>query len=63
MKRCNAKGCSAWDCDYCRTERECDKVVICDICGSDCGEYYYCIDGDDLCLECVNDEFREQVDE
>lgn len=61
MKHCNARGCSPWDCDNCRTSRECDKTVICDICGGECDEYYYRIDGDDYCIDCLNDEFREQI--
>lgn len=61
-KFCNGKGCfSAWDCDNCHNSGECVKSVECDICGEECDENYYDINGNDYCRDCMENLFQRSV--
>lgn len=56
---CNGPNC---DCDICHNTNGCDERVICDHCDEEIyDDYYYCIDGTDLCLECLNDLYRRSA--
>lgn len=58
-KSCNGIGCNgAWDCDNCRQTHDCDQRVTCDLCDGDCGDTWYEIDGDDICEDCLNNEYK-----
>lgn len=62
-RSCNGKGCNgAWDCDNCHQTGDCEKAVICDDCGNDCGEEYWEIDGQDLCGDCAENNYKRSVD-
>lgn len=61
-KSCNGIGCNgAWDCDNCR-QTDCEKSVICDDCGNDCGDNYWEIEGQDLCIGCAEKNYKRSVD-
>lgn len=63
MKVCNGAGCgSAWNCDKCIMADGCEKSVTCDLCGNDCGEEYWEIDGLDLCCDCAESDYKRSVD-
>jgi hypothetical protein len=63
MIHCNGKGCNgALDCDNCSQSGSCDIHVYCDQCGCDCYDYYYEIDGEELCEDCVNELYRHNVE-
>lgn len=60
-KQCNGKGCNgAWDCDNCR-QTDCEKAVVCDDCGAELYDEFFEIDGDDLCMDCLCDRYREVI--
>ena len=59
---CNCKGGNgALDCDNCRQTGDCDKVITCDICGNECYEYYYDVDGNEVCEDCIHN-YRRSID-
>lgn len=53
MKKCNSKGCEAWDCDSCRQTACCDKRIICDCCSEELYEDDYHVDNGDYCRDCA----------
>lgn len=53
--RCNGHD---QDCDNCTRCGGCEKYVECDVCGCDCGDEYYEIDGNDYCQDCMKENFR-----
>lgn len=62
-RSCNGKGCNGvGDCDNCRQTGNCEKVVICDDCGAECYEGYWEIDGQDLCGDCAENNYKRSVD-
>lgn len=62
-RSCNGKGCNgAWDCDNCHQTGDCEKAVICDDCGAECYEDYWEIDGQDLCSDCAENNYKRSVD-
>lgn len=53
--RCNGPN---QDCDNCTLCGDCGSYVECDICGCDCGDEYYKLDGNDICEDCLKEQFR-----
>lgn len=61
-RQCNGKGCcDAWDCDNCHQAGDCDMKVICDNCGAECYEDYWEIEGQDLCFECAEQNYKRSI--
>ena len=54
-RRCNGPD---QNCDNCTYGGDCESYIECDICGGDCGEEYYEIDGEDICENCLKEHFR-----
>lgn len=62
-RSCSGKGCNgAWDCDNCHQTGDCEKTVTCDDCGNDCGEDYWEIDGQELCCDCAENNYKRSID-
>lgn len=65
MRTCNGIGCNgAWDCDNCRRPVLCEKKLFCDSCGEQIysDETYFEIDGEELCEDCMYNEYGKKVD-
>ena len=43
-------------------ERLADKLPECDYCGKTVDDYYYNINGDIICEDCLNENFRVTVE-
>lgn len=51
-----------WEAHDREQEAELEKLPVCDCCGERIqDEYYYDIDGEILCEECLKDRYRREV--
>lgn len=44
-------------------EDELSRLPVCDICGEPIYEHYYDLGGDRVCEECLNKNFRREVED
>ena len=56
--RCNGPD---QDCDNCTRCGGCEKYVECDVCGEYCSDSYYEINGEEICEDCMKENFRRIV--
>ena len=62
MRSCNCMGGNgSFDCDNCRNTGDCEKTVVCDICGNEVYDDFYEINDSDICEDCL-DCYRRSVD-
>ena len=62
--RCNGIGCGEpWNCDECRQTGDCNRQVICDVCGAVLceGDTFFDIDGEHQCEECLRQGYERTV--
>lgn len=52
-----------WYDDWKESPPEAEAACVCDCCGRSLyeGDYLYTIDGEHLCEDCVNDEYRKMI--